>query len=71
MTLFDRSLGLLFLALGATSWLTTGRIVRGQVLSLKHEQFVDAARCAGVSDGGIIFRHILPNTMVRLSSMPH
>src|SRR4051812_18581998 len=63
MALFDRSLGLLFLALGATSWLTTARIVRGQVLSLKHEQFVDAARCAGVSDGGIIVRHILPNTI--------
>ncbi len=62
MALFERSLGLLFLALGATSWLTTARIVRGQVLSLKHEQFVDAARCAGVSDGGIILRHILPNT---------
>ena len=63
MALFDRSLGLLFLALGATSWLTTARIVRGQVLSLKHEQFVDAARCAGVSDAGIIVRHILPNTI--------
>jgi oligopeptide transport system permease protein len=63
MALFDRSLGLLFLALGATSWLTTARIVRGQVLSLKHQQFVDAARCAGVSDGGIILRHILPNTI--------
>jgi len=63
MALFDRSLGLLFLALGATSWLTTARIVRGQVLSLKHEQFVDAARCAGVSDGGIILQHLLPNTI--------
>jgi oligopeptide transport system permease protein len=62
MALFERSLALLFLALGATSWLTTARIVRGQVLSLKHEQFVDAARCAGVSDGGIILHHILPNT---------
>ena len=63
MALFDRSLGLLFLALGATSWLTTARIVRGQVLSLKHEQFVDAARCAGVSDSGIILWHLLPNTI--------
>lgn len=63
MALFERSLTLLFVALGATSWLTTARIVRGQVLSLKHEQFVDAARCAGVSSGGIIVSHILPNTM--------
>jgi len=63
MALFDRSLGLLFLALGATSWLTTARIVRGQILSLKHEPFIDAARCAGVSDSGIILRHLLPNTI--------
>jgi oligopeptide transport system permease protein len=63
MALFDRSLGLLFLALGATSWLTTARIVRGQVMGLKHEPFVEAARCSGVSDGGIILRHILPNTI--------
>ena len=63
MALFDRSLWLLFLALGATSWLTTARIVRGQVLSLKGEQFVDAARCSGVSDCGIILRHLLPNTI--------
>jgi oligopeptide transport system permease protein len=63
MALFDRSLLLLFVALGATSWLTMARIVRGQVLSLKHEQFVDAARCIGVSNAGILMRHILPNTI--------
>jgi oligopeptide transport system permease protein len=63
MAFFERSLLLLFLALGATSWLTTARIVRGQVLGLKHEQFVEAARCCGVSDTGIILRHILPNTI--------
>ena len=63
MALFERSLLLLFLALGATSWLTMARIVRGQVLSLKHEQFVEAARCIGVSNLGIVVRHILPNTL--------
>ena len=63
MALFERSLFLLFLALGATSWLTMARIVRGQVLSLKHEQFVEAARCIGVSNFGIVARHILPNTL--------
>jgi oligopeptide transport system permease protein len=63
MALFERSLLLLFLALGATSWLTMARIVRGQVLSLKHEQFVEAARCIGVSNFGIVARHILPNTL--------
>src|SRR3954466_5294741 len=63
MALFERSLLLLFVALGATSWLTMARIVRGQVLSLKNEQFVEAARCIGVSNAGIILRHILPNTI--------
>jgi oligopeptide transport system permease protein len=62
MALFERSLLLLFVALGATSWLTMARIVRGQVLSLKNEQFIEAARCVGVSNTGIILRHIVPNT---------
>ena len=62
MALFERSLLLLFVALGATSWLTMARIVRGQVLSVKNEQFVEAARCIGVSNAGIVVRHILPNT---------
>jgi oligopeptide transport system permease protein len=63
MALFERSLLLLFVALGATSWLTMARIVRGQVLSLKNEQFIEAARSIGVSNAGIVFRHILPNTI--------
>ena len=63
MALFDRSLLLLFFALGVTSWLTMARIVRGQVLSLKNEQFVDAARIAGLSTPGILVRHIVPNTL--------
>ena len=61
MTLFERSFLLLLIALGATSWLTMARIVRGQVLSLKNELFVEAARSIGVSPIGIIFRHIIPN----------
>lgn len=54
---------LLFLALGAVSWLTMARIVRGQVISLKHQEFVIAARAGGVSVYKIIFRHIVPNTL--------
>ena len=54
---------LLFVALGAVSWLTMARIVRGQVLSLKNQEFVMAARATGVSTPGIIFRHIVPNTL--------
>jgi oligopeptide transport system permease protein len=54
---------LLFVALGAVSWLTMARIVRGQVMSLKHQEFVLAARATGVSAPRIIFRHIVPNTL--------
>jgi oligopeptide transport system permease protein len=63
MALFERSLLLLFVALGATSWLTMARIVRGQVLSLKNEPFIEASRCIGASNTGIILRHIVPNTL--------
>jgi oligopeptide transport system permease protein len=54
---------LLFVALGSVSWLTMARIVRGQVLSLKNQEFVLAARATGVSTGRIIFRHLVPNTL--------
>jgi oligopeptide transport system permease protein len=53
---------LLFIALGSVSWLTMARIVRGQVLSLKNQEFVLAARATGVSGTRIIFRHLVPNT---------
>ena len=54
---------LLFIALGSVSWLTMARIVRGQVLSLKNQEFVLAARATGVSTRRIIFRHLIPNTL--------
>jgi oligopeptide transport system permease protein len=54
---------LLFIALGAVSWLTMARIVRGQVISLKNQEFVLAARATGVSTKKIIFRHLVPNTL--------
>ena len=54
---------LLFIALGAVSWLTMARITRGQVISLKNQEFVLAARATGVSTLGIIFRHLVPNTL--------
>jgi oligopeptide transport system permease protein len=56
-------LTLLFIALGSVSWLTMARIVRGQVLSLKNQEFVLAARATGVSNSRIIFRHLVPNTL--------
>jgi len=54
---------LLFFALGLISWLTMARVVRGQVLSLKNQEFVLAARATGVSTLGIIFKHLVPNTL--------
>jgi len=54
---------LLFFALGLVSWLTMARVVRGQVLSLKNQEFVLAARATGVSTFGIIFRHLVPNAL--------
>lgn len=53
---------LLFVGLGAISWLTMARIVRGQVLSLRGRPFVDASRALGAGHGRVLFRHILPNT---------
>jgi oligopeptide transport system permease protein len=54
---------LLFFALGLVSWLTMARVVRGQVLSLKNQEFVMAARATGVSTMGIVFRHLVPNVL--------
>lgn len=52
-----------FLVVGAIYWLTMSRVVRGQVISLKHELFVEAARSLGASQSRIIFLHLLPNLM--------
>jgi oligopeptide transport system permease protein len=63
VTIFGKSLPLLFVSLGLVGWLMTARIVRGQVLSLKQREFVQAARNLGVRGGRILFRHVLPNTL--------
>jgi oligopeptide transport system permease protein len=63
VTILGKSLGLVFLALGAVGWLLTARIVRGQVLSLKEQDFVLAARSLGTSGREIVFRHLIPNTL--------
>jgi oligopeptide transport system permease protein len=52
-----------YLVIGAIYWLTMARVVRGQVISLKNEQFVDAARVIGADPSRIIFRHLVPNVM--------
>jgi len=61
MVVFERNFLLIFVAIGAINWLDMARIVRGQTLSLKQREFVDAARLIGVSTPGIILRHITPN----------
>lgn len=53
----------LILTLGVAGWVTYGRVVRGQVLALREKEFVEAARCIGVPNLIIMFRHILPNTL--------
>ncbi|MGW8368565.1 MAG: ABC transporter permease subunit [Gammaproteobacteria bacterium] len=63
MVLFGRNLLLMFIAIGAINWLDMARIVRGQTLSLKHREFVDAARALGVPPAAILWRHIVPNVM--------
>jgi oligopeptide transport system permease protein len=63
MVTFGRNVILIFLAIGAVEWLTMSRIVRGQTLSLKSREFVEAARTIGLSDAAIITRHIVPNLL--------
>ena len=52
-----------FLLIGAIYWLTMARVVRGQVLSLKNEQFIEAAKTIGATRMQIVFRHLVPNVM--------
>jgi oligopeptide transport system permease protein len=63
MVLFGRELWLMFLAIGAVSWLDIARIVRGQTLSLKQREFIEAARVCGVRGPSMLLRHIVPNLM--------
>jgi oligopeptide transport system permease protein len=62
VTLFERSIVMLFVAIGAVQWLTIAVIVRGQTLSLKGREFIEAARAGGMRDWAIIRKHIVPNT---------
>ena len=63
MVMFERSLFMLFVGIGVVSWLDMSRVVRGQTLSLKHKEFVEAAEAAGVGTFTIILRHIVPNLL--------
>jgi oligopeptide transport system permease protein len=60
---FGRNFVLMFLAVGAVLWLDMARIVRGQTLAIKQQEYVAAAGALGVSQWGILKRHIIPNTL--------
>ncbi len=60
---FGRNFVLMFIAVGAVEWLDMARIVRGQTLSIKRQEYVQAAEAMGVSTGGILRRHVIPNTL--------
>jgi oligopeptide transport system permease protein len=63
MVFFGRNIFLIFVAVGAVNWLDMARIVRGQTLSLKTKEFIEAARAGGVSGFDIVRRHIVPNLL--------
>jgi oligopeptide transport system permease protein len=63
VTVFGRNIFLVFLAIGAVEWLTIARIVRGQTLSAKQTEYVEAARSLGASPARIVLRHIVPNVI--------
>jgi oligopeptide transport system permease protein len=63
VTVFGRNIFLVFVGIGAVEWLTMSRIVRGQTLSVRTREFVEAAVAIGVSRGAILGRHIVPNVL--------
>ncbi len=63
MVFFGRNIFILFFAIGAVEWLTMARIVRGQVMSIKRMEFIEAARALGLGRRRIIFRHLIPNVL--------
>lgn len=63
LVMFGRSISMLFVGIGLLSWLEMARLVRGQTLSLKNKEFIEAAQATGVPGSKIILRHIVPNLM--------
>jgi oligopeptide transport system permease protein len=63
MVMFGRNIYLLFIAIGAVEWLTMARIVRGQVMSLKRQEFIEACQSLGLTRTRIILRHMIPNVL--------
>ena len=63
MVMFGRNFILLFVAIGAVEWLNMARIVRGQIISLKNQEFIEAAISLGLPSHRILFRHLIPNVI--------
>ena len=63
MVFFGRNILLIFVAIGAVNWLDMARIVRGQTLSIKRKEYIEAAHACGVSTWRIIRKHVIPNTL--------
>ena len=63
MVLFSKNIVLLFLAIGAVEWLSMARIVRGQVMALRKQEFIEAAQALGLRKRRIILRHLIPNIL--------
>ena len=63
MVVFGRNLFLLFMAIGAVEWLTMARIVRGEVISIRHQEYIEAAITMGVGKWSIMWRHVIPNVL--------
>ncbi|HWY92498.1 MAG TPA: ABC transporter permease subunit [Chthoniobacterales bacterium] len=63
MVMFGRNFVLLFVAIGAVEWLNMSRIVRGQIIALKNQEFIEAAISLGLPASRIMFRHLIPNVM--------
>jgi oligopeptide transport system permease protein len=63
VTVFGRNIYLVFLAIGCVEWLTMARIVRGQTLSVKRKEYIEAALASGVTNAVIVRRHVIPNVI--------
>ena len=63
LVMFGRSILMLFVGIGLVSWLSMARIARGQTLSIKNKEFVEAAVATGVRPGAIVLRHVVPNLL--------
>ena len=63
IAIYSPSIWLIVAVIGATAWMGVARLVRGQILSLKEREIVQATRALGVPHGRVIFRHVLPNTL--------